>query len=516
MNNGQPFSKLNRKHPPVAKEVEWLVNRAQDLGAQEGAQRLKHICNQYDQLTPNSAYLWIDPYSFQREIEEEQSHRASASLVHFLRNLFSLAPIISTWTTLLLAVDKYQHNWSLHPEDHDIPFLQQWQQGFHGTTFLTFTLSAGTTVVLLLCYLLSLAAANRLDRAAHNLATEFVQHLQQVFDKLAQCIEMDSTASLAQQSDSDKIVNSIRQVVDGAVKAVVDATAQSIDMNRETQKSALLYMQQMVVKSEQALQQVVSAAEKSIGLSNNAAQQAIHDVNSRAQALFDQEVKPLIHEFRHDMGNLQKELGNYQTRLNDLTYAARQVADASQGLEQMSTSLTEMSTSLTRNAESYTAIGQNIEMQIARLNDTQDQLLSGIEGVEKSIATVAVNMSSATTNVENATSSVRDLTRELADKTGKIVADAVNNAHQATQLVQGVHRDIAQATMNMMRGVDQTTNQIRASVGQTTQALGQVSQSLQATSTELQQTASVLSSIKSAGFWEWLTGKPKQRQRGRI
>ncbi|HEY4035698.1 MAG TPA: hypothetical protein VGL94_17205, partial [Ktedonobacteraceae bacterium] len=64
--------------------------------ANKGAQRLAIICDQYDQLTPNSAYLWIDPNTFLLEIEEHQTHRKLAQVIYFFRIFFSLAPLIAT------------------------------------------------------------------------------------------------------------------------------------------------------------------------------------------------------------------------------------------------------------------------------------------------------------------------------------------------------------------------------------------------------------------------------------
>ncbi len=156
-------SKLAQRHKPVADKIDELLKESRRLGATEGAQRLELICDQYNQLSPNTAYLWIDPGAFQQEIEEAQTHTFKMELVHFVRNCFSLAPLIATWTALLMAVNSYNLYMANHQDDKT-SFLELWQKGFNGTDFFTFTLAAGADVVFLLIYLFFIWLTQRMER----------------------------------------------------------------------------------------------------------------------------------------------------------------------------------------------------------------------------------------------------------------------------------------------------------------------------------------------------------------
>lgn len=546
--NTQMTPKLSQKYPSIANTIEQLMLEAQKLGAWEGVQRLKHICDQYDQLTPNSAYLWLDPYAFQREVEEEQMHRKGTRLA-FWRNIFSLAPIISTWTTLLLAVDSYQRNWFSHPEDRAIPFLQQWQEGFHGTTFLSFTLAAGTTVFLLLCYLILILRLHALDHRIHAISTSFAQRLQTTIDELIQCIMSDSIASITQQSDIDRVVRSIQKVIDSATVAVKETTNRTAEINKEALRQTQQSIQQVVTCAEQSLKQVVSATENAVAQSSSisqqailkvvtesekvitqshaasqqaitrvvtesekaiiqnhtASQQAISSANSKMEDLFDQQVKPLIQTFQQDIGTLQKELGNYQGRLNDLTVASQQVAQASQQLLKVSTMLTD-------NADRYIAIGEDIGVQIAALNTTQDQVRSQIETIVSSITTVAGHMGTATSNMVVATSSVEDLTRDLGNEMRKTAGVATANADRNTQQVNQLSNELRITADTMATTVNQATSTMQNNISQSTKALSHVSHSLQATASQLHQTTSLLSSIQPRSPFDLFRKRPKQPQ----
>ena len=101
-----------------------------------------------------------------------------------LRNIFALAPLITRELALFRAVTGYQQNLQLHPSDATIPFLQMWQDGFHHTTWFTFSLAAGLDVLLLITYLIIILLAQWLERNAHKTAVRFIESLSIELDKL--------------------------------------------------------------------------------------------------------------------------------------------------------------------------------------------------------------------------------------------------------------------------------------------------------------------------------------------
>ena len=166
-----------------------------------------------------------------------------------------------------------------------------------------------------------------------------------------------------------------------------------------------------------------------------------------------------------------------------------------------------MSTLLTDNADRYVAIGQDIGVQIAALNTTQDQVCSQIETIVSSITTVVGHMGAATTNMVAATSSVEDLARDLGHEMRIAIANANHNTQQVNQLSNALRI----TSDKMAATVDQATSTMLNNISQSTQALSQVSNSLQATARQLDKTASLLSSAQPRSFRDFLFGKqPRQ------
>src|SRR3989442_8075497 len=145
-------SKLHTDHPQVAGDVETRLVEARRLGASEGVQRVAFVCNQYDRLTPDDAYHWINPLAFQHEVEDIQSNKAEAW--HIIRNCISLLPLVFTWFALFMAASSYHDCLNANQCEITTPFLELWQKdGFAGRTF-TFASAALLDVLLLLSYLL--------------------------------------------------------------------------------------------------------------------------------------------------------------------------------------------------------------------------------------------------------------------------------------------------------------------------------------------------------------------------
>ena len=144
----------------------------------------------------------------------------------------------------------------------------------------------------------------------------------------------------------------------------------------------------------------------------------------------------MMKTFNTDMSTLHKELGNYQGRLNDLTNASQQVANASQQLANASSTLTD-------NAERYTTIGEDISIQIASLNSTQDKVLQQIEDVAGGITTVASHMTTTTTDMRIATESISNVAKQidtgLCTTIGTMMQSVNDATHELAQVGVQLH-----------------------------------------------------------------------------
>jgi hypothetical protein len=367
-------------------------------------------------------------------------------------------------------------------------------------------MAANITISLLLLYLLSIFANQWFERHIHNIAEKFVQELQSILDELIQCIANDSVAYITQAPDINRVIDSVRKVIDGAtdaLKKVVDsATAEvketaskTVEINKVAMANAQQCTQQIAECCLQSVEKIIMTSEQSITQSHVASQQAIVNVNTRVNELFDQQVKPLIQTFKQDMAALQKELGNYQGRLNDLTNASQEVAQASQGLVVVSRTLTD-------NADRYMTIGESIGIQIATLNNTQQDVLVQISAIAGNISTAAGNMSTATTNMVTATTAVEDLTSHLGNEMRSTIAIMTQNVDKASQQV-----DIETKQIGAMSNI---LNQMITCVSNVTQALGQTSTSLQSTAHKLDRVSVDLSSLERKKLFGFLRKKQPQ------
>lgn len=473
-------SKLAKKYPKIADDLNVLLDEGRRLGATEGPQRLELISEQYDQLSPNSAYLWIDPSAFQLEIEEAQIHKFSLEFAHFFRNILSLAPLIMTWLALFIAVGSYQKYILAHPNDRT-SFLQLWQSGFAGTTWFTFTLAAGIDVILLTCYLLFILLVHEMERRAHTRSVAFTHRLQGKIDELLTCVATDGILHVSDQADIDKVVDAVKKVVDSATSSVQQAmdgatdtikqfVFQASDANKLFIDKANDANKLAMSNFEQSLKTYVTDTQVAVKLVVDTATQSISSLDNKVDTLLTQQVMPLMTDFHRDMQTLHTELGNYQGRLNDLTNASQQLATASQ-------ELADASQTLTKNADDYITIGRDISAQIGSLNRTQEDLLSQIQTVASGISTAAGNMTTATTNMIKATGTIDNVTRQ------------------------------------MQYGMQSTLNTMTTSVAQATTALANIGPRLDQTATALYQAALLLTSIRRyPNLFPWRLGRRSSQQ----
>lgn len=441
------------KHPDAANDLEEVLDEGRKLGATEGAKRLELICEQYTQLAPSTAYVWTDPNAIQVEIEEARLRTFGVELVHFLRNVLSLAPLIATWFALFWAVHTYQRDLFLNPGDKSVPFLDLWQRGFNGLTWFTFTVAAGLDVIFLSMYLLSILTAHQLERRAHNRAVEYVRKLQDKVEVLVKYVATEGIYHVGDQADIDKVTDAVKKVVTGAsdaVKLYIDgannASKTAMDNFEQSLKTLLADAQtsvtQAVDTSSQSLKTLLADAQISIKQVTDASTQAITDSNTKVENLYTQQVVPLMTDFHQDMKTLHTELGNYQGRLNDLTNASQELARASQGL-------THASQILTDNADRYITIGEEIGAQIASLNTTQQEVLQEIQTVASGIITAAGNMTNATANMMTSTKAIGGVANQLDAGVKGAMQTMTDRVDQATRALLYVGPHLEQTAANL-------------------------------------------------------------------
>src|SRR5229473_6110529 len=89
--------------------------------------RLDFLSQQSPKTSPEEIYLLLDPTKVESAVEAQLSRWAR--ILESWRNGLILLPLLITWLSLGEAAFAYVQTYPAHP---DLPFLQQWANGFPG------------------------------------------------------------------------------------------------------------------------------------------------------------------------------------------------------------------------------------------------------------------------------------------------------------------------------------------------------------------------------------------------
>lgn len=137
--------------------VKQLSQMLQERGARDGARRLEIVEQQLQHFTIEGATQYIRKEEILQELEGQEDW--PSTVLHGLRVLLCIAPIAFTWWALHLAGDAYTQDLqdvSHYSNDLYQPFLQLWQENFHGNHGFVLSFSLTTFLDALLLALLAL------------------------------------------------------------------------------------------------------------------------------------------------------------------------------------------------------------------------------------------------------------------------------------------------------------------------------------------------------------------------
>jgi hypothetical protein len=503
-------------------QLNELIQNTKERGGIEGAKRLEFIRSQYKQLTPYTAYLWLNPEDIQEEIESAKVNHWGIHTIHYLRNIFSLLPLIITWGGLYDAVSAYQRDLAKNPADNTIPFLQLWQSSFHGSSLFPFTTVAILDIVCLCAYLASLLIIHRIEQAAHTSAVRFIdsKEWREPIQALMDAIDEVSKPFITDKSDIETVVGSVKSIVDEAtltLKATAKEIAKDVQASAEmiaatnlqvvekTSQSLQDFVQhawssinQVTASSEEAMKKVVAISERAVTETLERSKQAIITSNTKVETLFDTQVQPLIETFNRDILSLQQELRNYQGRLDGLTKAGEQLASSSLRLADASSALEE-------NAERYVIIGTDLKTQIAALSTVQQDMLSQFNSVASNISTAAGNMTDTQVHMAAAIHGVNQLTRQLEHGMEHAMDAISTRIERTSQSLEGIAMPLQATSQSLQR--------IIPSLEASSQSFQRVIPPLEETSQRLYFASQMLASIRVFPFIRKRRTPPQQQGR---
>lgn len=198
-----------------------LAERARELGAIEGAQRLILFSQATRDLSVEILYKWVDPTRFQSEIERAQVHKTETWQIW--RN--SLVFILLTWIlfSISFVIYGYEQILTAYPQAINTPFLTIWLTGFHGLKPLNFFLVILVSFLLLTAIFILATRIQLLKLHTIRMANGFVRDLQVLLDEIV---------SYNSVMGSNYPPNDVNRVLNDAIKAnqkIAEQAQQSLD-----------------------------------------------------------------------------------------------------------------------------------------------------------------------------------------------------------------------------------------------------------------------------------------------
>jgi hypothetical protein len=355
---------------PLIKE--FLARK--DVQGMKGAQRIEVVCENFKFLSFEQAYRLIDPGSFQDEFEDTQSYGFITKILNYVRITLSLAPLILTWFALFSAASGYQNDLSKYASDKQATFLQLWQDGFHHTTALTFSLTALIDVIFLFCLLACSVAILRLEYRAQKTAKRFAEDLSEITEGLLKAVNTEGVSPVTSQADIDKIVKAVRVALGGVFTTTEDTIKKALDV---------------VLKA-----------------------------NDRVEHLFTNQVQPLFTKF-------EQNVSTFHIDVNKLTQEVTTVAIASTALATASKAMAASAIDMATSANTLQASTKQIDTHIVALNKTEGEMVTKIEVSQQKIAgeinKAAYSMNVAAASVNNSSNKM-DQAAQKVETVGNTLA----------------------------------------------------------------------------------------------
>lgn len=508
---------LGKNIPGMIQDLDALFKKAEDLGAHTGVQRLELLCDQYDKITPDIAYHLLDFDSFQQEIEEAQIHTWHVDIVHYMRNISSLLPLIATWCGLYFAVSSYQQDISKIPPDRSFTFLQLWQGGFHGTTWLTFSTTAFIDVILLIVYLVMLLWSHILDSKAHATAIKFTKELRTNAEKILDEVNKASLIPITDPQDLNRVTIAIRQVLDQALeqsKQLAQITEQTIQSTNE--------------RIENLFSTQITPYFNTFSTQTTYFQSAIIQLQKQVDSLTQtiQTQTGQVDSLNISITNVLKTSQDFHTQLGTLNQSKQMVAKSLNDLSKEVIKVTEQMTSATRSLEgttqlmagTVTQIDQTLQTVTSRIQSNENNILTfqhdliTFQSKSADLHTVIADFAHNTTALGTQVQQYFSLGEDLASHVSQLQVNEQSLLTGLGAVARGIHiaaqsMDTAttclQKTANAVSGIAQSINsnvqtsidQVSTNFDRATRALGQVENQLSVTTTVLAQVATQLSTL---------------------
>lgn len=397
----------------VKKQVEDLAQKLQERGAKDGARRLKVVAKHIQYLTIEGAFQYLRRDEIVEELEN-QPHEL-LSFLRFWRNVLSIAPIVLTWLALGLAAIAYQSDLAdtrHYPDDLFQPFLQLWQEGFHGNHGFVITFSSAAfsdfgLLTLLVTLIVFIPIFEWLHRKELYI---FLENCDAVIDDLLAAIAQDGANAHLADSDIQKISKAIEQ------------TLQKVLLNYD---------------------RVAGEAREFVKNTNQSTQSLVKNFEDNL-IVFNSDVKLLT----NDLQKLDNNLDSYGQKLTELT-------DASSKLVGSSNDLARNAKSMADSANQSSQASQGISSQLSALNIAQQEIVKTQQQVTNTIAQTQQQVASTITQ------SQQQMANTIAQTQGDVVKQFAATQQNVVQEIESAQKNVVKEITSVADHMEDSTKNTR-------------------------------------------------------
>lgn len=423
MTASNPFDTIGKNHPDLARRLAHIAGELNQAGVSTSAKRLALAAEHADEMGPEELYRFLDPGRIQSELEEVKAKRTRR--LSGIRNGLALAPLLLTWLALAFASISYAGYIQAHAHDAvdpaTRPFLLLWQTGFGGTTPFTFSATAALDFVLLLGVLVFTIWAQNTDAKANSSARTLSEQVDEVVAELIAASR--SGVVIPRTADPKNWANVVQTTIKQAMADFTTALTHAM-----TASAGVATEAKSVVES-------VGTEAKSV----------VESVGAANTSLLDQQIRPLVSEFKQEVDALSqgldgyaKSIGTIETTITRLGGAAQTLSTATQNIADQTSAQLSATTSIDTNIKQLQATQQQFvdivrdaALEMTRAASAVDQLAVKINlDMVNNIKQATGQLSQADTALNQTAQYLAMTTKQLA-QAAKMLDDASSNALRA-------------------------------------------------------------------------------------
>ena len=422
------FDAISLRDPQLGQALASVSQKLEQAGVSTSARRVALAAEHADELGPDELYRFLDPGRVIEELEEVKAHQTRR--IAAIRNALALAPLLLTWLALAFASVEYARcTASARPGvasvcDVHQPFLILWQQGFHGTTPFTFSLTAGLDFFLLALVLVFTIWAQMADARATRSARELGVEV----DAIVAGLISAARAGVIVPRNSDP--KDWAAVVQATITRALDEFTVAIGQTFSTTETFIRETHAATIEMTDGAKRVVES------------------IGTTSAAMLEQQLRPVLLELNQTVSDLRVGVTAYNQSMSTIGSSVNMLGDTAH-------TLATASQSIAGQTSAYASTASSIDSSIQHLDATQQQFveLVRVSAADMAKAASAVDILAAKVNADMV-SNLKTASSHLANVNLQI--------HQTAQALSATTASLARAAQTLEVA---SANALRARLG---------------------------------------------------